>query len=95
MILVTGATGNLGSAAITQLLKNTSAKNIAVLARDENKAKHLKEKGIDVRIGSYEDIGSLDLAMQGIDKLLMISSSMGKPVCNITKTCSPLQKKPE
>jgi NAD(P)H dehydrogenase (quinone) len=75
MILVTGATGNLGSAAVSQLLKNTSAKNIAVLARDENKAKNLKEKGIDVRIGSYDDIPSLDFAMQGIDKLLMISSN--------------------
>jgi NAD(P)H dehydrogenase (quinone) len=75
MILVTGATGNLGSAAVLQLLKNTSAKNIAVLARDENKAKHLKEKGIDVRIGSYDEIPSLDHAMQGIDKLLMISSN--------------------
>jgi len=75
MILVTGATGHLGSAAVSQLLKNTAAKNIAVFARDENKANHLKEKGIDVRIGSYDDIQSLDLAMQGIEKLLLISSN--------------------
>jgi NAD(P)H dehydrogenase (quinone) len=75
MILVTGATGNLGSAAVSQLLKKISAKNIAVLARDVSKAKHLQEKGIDVRIGSYDDIPSLDLAMQGIEKVLLISSN--------------------
>ena len=75
MILVTGATGHLGSAAISHLLKNTAADNIAAFARDENKAKDLKGKGIEVRIGSYDDISSLDLAMQGIEKVLLISSN--------------------
>jgi NAD(P)H dehydrogenase (quinone) len=75
MILVTGATGHLGSAAVSQLLKNTAANNIVAFARDENKAKYLRGKGIEVRIGSYDDIPSLDLAMQGIEKVLMISSN--------------------
>jgi NAD(P)H dehydrogenase (quinone) len=75
MILVTGATGHLGSAVVTQLLKNTAAGNIAAFARDENKAKDLKGKGIEVRIGSYDDMPSLDLAMQGIEKVLLISGN--------------------
>ncbi len=75
MILVTGATGHLGSAAVSHLLKNTAASNIVAFARDENKATHLKEKGIEVRIGTYDDISSLDLAMQGIEKVLLISSN--------------------
>lgn len=75
MILVTGATGHLGSAVVSQLLKNTAGSKIAVFARDENKAKPLKEKGIQVRKGTYDDIPSLDLAMQGIEKLLLISSN--------------------
>ena len=75
MILVTGATGHLGTAVISQLLKNTAARNIAAFARDENKAKDLKGKGIDIRIGSYDDISSLDLAMKGIEKLLLISGN--------------------
>jgi NAD(P)H dehydrogenase (quinone) len=75
MILVTGATGHLGSAVVSQLLKNTSAENIVAFARDENKAKHLREKGIEVRIGTYDNISSLDLAMQGIEKLLLISGN--------------------
>jgi NAD(P)H dehydrogenase (quinone) len=75
MILVTGATGNLGSAVISHLLKNTATGNIVAFARDENKAKGLKEKGIEVRIGTYDDLSSLDLAMNGIEKLLLISSN--------------------
>jgi NAD(P)H dehydrogenase (quinone) len=75
MILVTGATGYLGSAAISQLLKNTAAGNIAAFARDKNKAKLLSEKSIDIRLGSYDDIPSLDTAMKGIEKVLLISSN--------------------
>jgi len=75
MILVTGATGHLGSAAVSQLLKNTAANNIIAFARDENKANHLREKGIEVRTGTYDDISSLDMAMQGIEKVLLISGN--------------------
>ena len=75
MILVTGATGRLGSRAISHLVKNTAANNIVAFARDENKANHLREKGIEVRIGTYDDISSLDPAMQGIEKVLLISSN--------------------
>ena len=75
MILVTGATGHLGSAVVSHLLKNTAADNIVAFARDENKANYLKEKGIEVRIGTYEDVPSLDLAMNGIEKLLLISGN--------------------
>ena len=73
MILITGATGNLGSAVIDNLLKKTPAANIAALVRDEAKGAHLKEMGISVRIGNYDDIASLVAAMQGIDSVLLIS----------------------
>ncbi len=75
MILVTGATGHLGSATIEHLLKNTESNNIVAFARDENKAKYLKEKGVEVRIGTFDDTSSLDKAMQGIDKVLLISGA--------------------
>lgn len=74
MILVTGATGHLGISVVEQLLKHTSANNIVAFARDENKAKHLKEKGIEVRIGTFDDKDSLDNAMRGIEKVLLIST---------------------
>ena len=73
--LITGSTGHLGSATIEYLLNKVSANEIAALARNEEKAKTLKEKGIDVRIGNYDDYDSLVKAFQGIDKLLLISAS--------------------
>lgn len=75
MILVTGATGHLGSATVEHLLKKTDGKNILAFARDENKANPLKEKGIEVRIGTFDDTDSLDKAMQGVEKVLLISGN--------------------
>lgn len=73
-ILVTGATGNLGTAVINQLLKSAKASHIAALARDEKKAEYLKENGIEVHLGTFDDPASLDKAFQGIDKVLLIST---------------------
>lgn len=75
MILVTGSTGQLGKATIDFLLKKIPANSIAAMVRDENKAADLKAKGIDVRKGDYSDVSSMVKAFQGIDKLLLISSS--------------------
>ena len=75
MILVTGATGQLGKIVIENLIDKTAAKGIAALVRDESKAADLKDKGVDIRVGNYDDIASLDQAMQGIDKVLLISGT--------------------
>jgi NAD(P)H dehydrogenase (quinone) len=76
MILVTGATGNLGKATINSLLnKGISADNIAALVRDESKSADFKSKGIQVRIGDYQNFESLKSAFEDVDKLLLISSS--------------------
>lgn len=75
MILVTGATGHLGGAVIEQLLKSTTTANFAALARDKNKATALTEKGVEIRTGDFDDTASLDKAMQGIDKVLLISTT--------------------
>lgn len=75
MILVTGATGHLGTAVINHLLQKISAERIVALVRDESKASALKEKGVDIRIGNYDDRDSLDTAMQGIEKVLLIAGT--------------------
>jgi NAD(P)H dehydrogenase (quinone) len=72
MILVTGATGQLGGAAVGQLLKTTAPDELAVLARDGKKAQHYIDKGVNVRIGDFDDEESLEQAMKGISKLLLI-----------------------
>lgn len=75
MILVTGATGHLGQAVIDQLLTLLPATEIAALVRNPNKAASLKAKGISIREGDYHNKAALLAAMQGVDKLLFISSS--------------------
>lgn len=75
MILVTGATGHLGAATLEFLLQRLPAAQLAALARDEAKAAGLQAKGVDVRIGSYDDPASLDRAMQGIDKVLLVAGT--------------------
>ncbi|WP_022823612.1 SDR family oxidoreductase [Hymenobacter norwichensis] len=73
MILVTGATGQLGTAVLQTLLQKTSATQLAALVRDEHKATDLQAQGVSLRLGSYDDLASLDRAMQGIEKVLLIS----------------------
>ncbi len=74
-ILVTGATGGLGSAVVNFLLEKTAASNISVLVRDAAKVETLKEKGVNIVVGDYSDIDSLIAAFQGIDKLYFVSGS--------------------
>lgn len=76
MILVTGATGQFGSKAIDHLLKKGSkSSEISALVRDVEKAKSLADKGIELRVGDYNDPDSLVHAFTGIDKLLLVSSN--------------------
>lgn len=74
-ILITGATGHLGHAVATQLLALVPAANVFALVRDAAKASDLADRGIQVRVGDYHDRASLDAALQGIDKVLLVSSS--------------------
>lgn len=75
-ILVTGATGNFGRLTINFLLnKGIAANTISALVRDEAKASDLKQKGINLKIGDYDNYDSLLAAFQGIDKLLLISGT--------------------
>lgn len=75
MILITGATGHLGKAIVNHLLTKTAASNIAILARDANKAVEYKALGIDVRIGDFDNPTSLNDAFIGIDTAILISGA--------------------
>ena len=75
MILVTGATGNFGRAAIDFLLAKRDSETVAALARDLKKADDLKAKGVDVRQGDYFSFDSLVKAFEGVEKLLFVSSN--------------------
>ena len=73
MILITGATGKLGRVVTETLLKKLPATKIAAFVRDAQKAADLQAQGVAVRVGDYNDVSSLDAAMQGIDKVLLIA----------------------
>jgi NAD(P)H dehydrogenase (quinone) len=76
MILVTGANGHFGKAAVEFLLKKgIAAGKIAALVRDEAKGAELKSKGVNVRIGDYNNYASLVQAFKGVDKLLLVSGT--------------------
>jgi NAD(P)H dehydrogenase (quinone) len=74
-ILVTGATGPLGKAVVEALLQKTTPANIHILVRDAAKAADLKEKGVIVHEGNYDDHASLVNAFKGIDKLYLVSGN--------------------
>ena len=65
----------MGAATIEHLRTKTKADKIIALARSEEKAKPLRDKGVKVRVGDFDDTTSLDRAMQDIEKVLMISGT--------------------
>lgn len=71
MILVTGATGAVGSALIKQLAATDT--NIRALTRDPENAAWMKEFDINVVKGNFQDAASLDGALDGIDKAFLLS----------------------
>ena len=76
MILITGASGQFGKATINSLLKKgINANYIKALARDPAKAEDIKQQGIDIVIGDYNDPSSLRNAMKGVEKLLLVSGN--------------------
>lgn len=76
MILVTGASGQFGKYAIDFLLKkNIPSNHIIAMVRDEEKATELKNRGVVVRTGDYDNYNSLLNAFKGVEKLLFVSGS--------------------
>ncbi|MDD2466157.1 MAG: SDR family oxidoreductase [Desulfobulbus sp.] len=75
MIVVTGATGQLGRLVIAALLKKVPAAKIVAAVRNPEKAKDLAETGIQVRYADYSLPESWNEALKGADKVLLISSS--------------------
>ncbi|MDC6391163.1 SDR family oxidoreductase [Maribacter sp. PR1] len=73
-ILVTGATGELGSTVIKTLLKTGTAENISVLTRKEESKIEFEKRGLNAFIGQYSDVQSLEKAMENLDTVLLISS---------------------
>jgi NAD(P)H dehydrogenase (quinone) len=75
MMVVTGATGKLGRLVIEGLLLRVPAAEITAAVRDPGKAADFAERGVNVRRADYDEPDTLDTAIEGADRVLLISSN--------------------
>lgn len=75
MIVITGATGNLGRLVVEALLQRVPASQIAVAVRSPEKATDFAARGIAVRRADYSQPATLQAALADAHKVLLISSS--------------------
>jgi NAD(P)H dehydrogenase (quinone) len=75
MIIVTGASGQLGRLVIQSLLKTVPAAGIVAAVRQPAAVADLAALGVQVRQADYTQPATLDAAFQGATKVLLISSS--------------------
>ena len=75
MIAVTGANGQLGQLVIKHLLNMVKASEILALVRNPEHAPELKQLGVTVKTADYDKPETLSSALEGVERLLLISSS--------------------
>ena len=78
MILVTGATGNIGG----EVVRLLSSKGVQVraLVRDPKKAEALTHMGVELAQGEFDNPTSLDAALVGVDSAFLLSPSTPQQV---------------
>lgn len=75
-IVITGATGQLGTLVIDALLqRGTAAAEIVGTGRNEQRLAELRERGIRTVVADYSDGAALEAAFAGADAVLLISGS--------------------
>lgn len=75
MIVVTGATGQLGRAVVKRLVELVPAADVGVSVREPSKAGDLEALGVRVRRGDFAEPDSLPPAFEDADQLLLVSSN--------------------
>jgi NAD(P)H dehydrogenase (quinone) len=75
-LLITGSSGHLGRLVIEHLRRLDPDADITAMVRTQQAAEELAPFRVTTRIGDYTDPASLDAALIGIDRLLLISSSV-------------------
>lgn len=69
-VAVTSASGKLGASIIQYLIQEIGKENVIGIARTPERAKYL---GVEIRKGDYNSREDFDLALQGVDKVLLVS----------------------
>ena len=73
-IIVTGASGQFGHAAATMLLEQVPAEDLVFLSRTPENLADLAESGAHVRRADFDDPSTLAAAMEGGERMLLIST---------------------
>jgi NAD(P)H dehydrogenase (quinone) len=73
MIIVTGATGQLGRAVVDRLLRQLPAERIGVSVREPANAHDLADRGVRVRRGDFTEPSTLASAFDGARQVLLVS----------------------
>lgn len=74
MYLITGATGNVGSALVTQLHQQGHA--VRAFVRDASRAERLPD-GVDIAVGDLDDLESITAAARGVDAVFFMQLNPG------------------
>ncbi len=72
-ILVTGATGNIGSRVVSELQKQNVS--IRAFVRDPNKAKAMLGEKIELAVGDFADVASVRRALENIESVFLACSN--------------------
>jgi uncharacterized protein YbjT (DUF2867 family) len=86
MILVTGATGHVGS----QVVRDLSSKGEPVRAfvRDTERARKQLEDGVELAVGDFNDPASVRRALEGVDRIFLSSGDGPQKVGHETSAIS-------
>jgi uncharacterized protein YbjT (DUF2867 family) len=76
MILIVGATGNLGGAVTRMLL--AQGQPVRILARSQSNYQPLADAGAQVVLGDLKQRGSLDPACEGVDTVITTANSAAR-----------------
>ena len=71
---------SFGHYVLQDLLNTVPASQIVAIVRNPAKAQALSQQGVVVRQADYSDEAALTAALQGVDKLLLISQR-SRPAC--------------
>ncbi|TAJ49859.1 MAG: SDR family NAD(P)-dependent oxidoreductase [Herbiconiux sp.] len=74
MIVVSGATGRLGGAVLTELLEHLPASEVGASTTRPEELARFSEAGVRVRRGDFDDPASLGHSFDGADRVLLVSA---------------------
>ena len=73
LVLVTGATGNTGSAVLQQLRERGA--HVRAMVRAASDMSRLSEPSVETVVGDFDDVESIDAALKGVARAYLVTPS--------------------